>query len=95
MKSLKPLAVAIVSLYLTTAWAEETTAEKIEHTKNKVSDSVKSNARKAEEKVCEVVNGKLECIVKKAKNSVKNAADSVGTKVSEIKNKLDSDKDKK
>jgi len=41
--------------------------------------------RKAKDKTCEMVNGKMECIAKKAKHSVQNAADEVKDKANDIK----------
>jgi len=71
------------------AASEETKVEKIETQKNKAMDSVKSSYRAAQEKGCEMMNGKLECAGKKIKNKVKDYSDKVQTKATEEKNKID------
>ncbi|MBL7544239.1 MAG: hypothetical protein JNL11_10495 [Bdellovibrionaceae bacterium] len=69
--------------------AEETVLEKGETMKNKAVDGVKKTYRKGKDEVCEMINGKMECAVKKGINKAKSAADAVGTKATEIKNKAD------
>lgn len=51
--------------------------------------SYKKGTRAAKDEVCEMVNGKMECVAKKVKHKMQNAADSVGTKVKDEKNKID------
>lgn len=70
-------------------FADESTLEKGETMKNKAVDSVKKTYRKGKNEVCEMINGKMECAIKKGVNKVKDAADAVGTKATEIKNKND------
>ena len=74
--------------------AVETTAEKAETVVNKSVDKVKSAARDVDNKVCEMIDGKMKCVVKKIKNKLKNAEDKTKTKATEIKNKID-DSEKK
>lgn len=71
------------------AASEESKVEKIETQKNKVMDSAKSTYRAAQDKGCEMMNGKLECTGKKMKNKLKDYSDKVQTKATEEKNKID------
>jgi hypothetical protein len=80
---------AVGGFALSSAMAEETTMEKVETGANKAADSVKSTYRDAKDKVCETVNGKLECVAKKVKHKTQNAADAVETKAKELKKKVD------
>ena len=66
--------------------AEETTMEKAETVKNKTVDKTKKVYRAAKDEVCELVNGKMECVAKKLKHKAQNATDTVKTKANEIKN---------
>lgn len=81
----------IVSVLLISgaASAVETNIEKTETVVNKSVDKVKSAARDVDNKVCEMIDGKMKCVVKKIKNKLKNAEDSTKTKATEIKNKID------
>jgi hypothetical protein len=92
MKKITTLALLCLTLGGTSAFANETTMEKAETVKNKAVDATKEAGRDLSDKTCEVINGKLECIAKKTKNAVKNAADATKTKATEVKNKLDTDK---
>jgi hypothetical protein len=69
-----------------TVLAEETTTEKVKEQGRDVKKGLKKMARKAEDKVCETVNGKLECAAKKVKHGVENAADEVKDKADDVKN---------
>jgi hypothetical protein len=75
--------------------AVETNTEKTETVINKSVDKVKSAARDMDNKVCEMIDGKMKCVVKKIKNKLKNAEDSTKTKATEIKNKIDDDQKNK
>ena len=66
--------------------AEETTMEKAETVKINAVDSTKKAYRTAKDEVCELVNGKMECVAKKLKHKAQNATDAVKTKANEIKN---------
>jgi hypothetical protein len=71
------------------AYAEETTAEKVEAGTNKAVDKTKSTYRNAENEVCEMVNGTLKCLPNTVENKAKSGADTVKTKSKELKNKVD------
>lgn len=71
------------------ALTEESGLEKAETTKNKVVDSVKSTYRKVDDKICETVNGKINCVPKKIKNRIKNTSDRVKTNTTDVINKAD------
>lgn len=73
----------------TIAQAEETVVEKTQAVGNKAINKVKKGSRAAADQVCEMVNGKMECIAKKIKHKAQNAADSVEGKVKEEKEKID------
>ncbi|MFN3454060.1 MAG: hypothetical protein ACK41T_03815 [Pseudobdellovibrio sp.] len=91
MKNLLIASLFIATTSLSTfAFAEETTMEKAENAANKTADSVKKTYRGAKDKVCEMINGKMECVAKKIKHGAQNAADSTETKAKELKNKVDS-----
>lgn len=87
--SLLVIAVALNFGVASYAVAEETTMEKVETSANKSADSVKSTYRDAKDKVCETINGKVECVSKKMKHKAQNAADAVETKANELKKKVD------
>jgi ElaB/YqjD/DUF883 family membrane-anchored ribosome-binding protein len=55
---------------------KETTKEAYQDTKK----VVKKGYRKAKDKTCEMINGKMECAVQKAKNAVKNVGDEIKDK---------------
>jgi hypothetical protein len=78
-----------------TASSVETGTEKTETVVNKSIDKVKSAARDIDNKVCEMIDGKMKCVVKKIKNKLKNAEDATKTKATEIKNKIDEDQKNK
>lgn len=69
--------------------AEESTLEKVETTKNKAIDSAKKTYRKIDDKVCETVNGKVNCVTKKIKNKIKNTSDKAKTDTTDVINKVD------
>jgi len=71
------------------SFAAETTTEKAETLGNKATDSVKRTYRNAKNEICEIINGKEKCWVKKAKNKMRNAADEIETTTKETKNKVD------
>lgn len=61
--------------------AGETVSETYQDTK----DGVKKTYRKVEDKTCEMINGKMECVAKKVANKTKNAADEVKDKANDVK----------
>ena len=88
-KDLLLIFVILTSAHLQFANAKESTLEKAETVKNKSVDSVKSTYRKVDDKVCEMINGKMNCVMKKVKNKVKNTTDKLDTKATETINKVD------
>jgi hypothetical protein len=74
---------------LSGAHSEETKTEKAQAASDKAVDSVKSTYRDAQDKTCELVNGKMECVYKKMVNKSKTAAEKSATKAKELKNKAD------
>lgn len=78
----------VISLGLV-VYAEETKIEKAETVKNKAVDATKKVYRNAKDEVCEMVNGKMECMAKKVVNKVKSLSDKAETKTTETKNKID------
>ena len=56
---------------------------------SKTVDSAKASYRDGKDKVCEMVNGKMDCLVKKIRNKTAAAIDKGKTKATEIKNKVD------
>jgi hypothetical protein len=71
------------------AHATESAGEKANADKNKVVDSTKETYRNAKNEICELVNGKMHCAAKKAKNKLRTAADKTKSKTKEVKNKVD------
>jgi hypothetical protein len=83
------LAIACALAFAIKASAEEGTLEKTEAAANKATDSVKEGYRDANDKTCEMVDGKLHCIGKKVSNKAKTLEDKTETKAKEVKNKAD------
>ncbi len=81
-------ALLVLSLPMITC-ANETTAEKAETMKNKAVDKVKETYRDAEDRICEMVNGKVECLPQTAENKGKTVTEKVITKAKDEKNKID------
>ena len=71
------------------AHAVETTSEKAAAAGNRAVDTTKETYRNAKNEICELVNGKMNCVAKKMKNKLRTAADKSKTKAKEIKNKVD------
>jgi hypothetical protein len=69
--------------------AEETVLEKVETSQNRAQDSVKKAYRGSKNKTCEMINGKLECLGKKAANKARDISDKSKTDAVEAKNKID------
>jgi hypothetical protein len=70
-------------------WAETTTAEKVEAEGREAKTSVKKAGRKASDEGCEMVNGKMQCLGKKAKHKMENAKDSAKNKAESAKDSVD------
>lgn len=71
------------------ASAEETKKEKLEAKSNQVMDEVKEGIRDAQDKGCEMIDGKMKCFGKKVKHKAKTMSDKTKSKVKELKNKVD------
>lgn len=69
--------------------AEESNIEKAETVKNKVFDGTKRAYRKMDDKICETINGKVECVSKSMMNKIKNTSDKIKTDSKETINKVD------
>jgi hypothetical protein len=80
------LAIAMSSA---SSFAEESTSEKSEATATKAMDSMSEAGRNLDDKICETVNGKVNCVSKKIKNKLKNASEKSKSKVKELRNKAD------
>lgn len=84
---IKLAAVLTLGLGTTLASADETVPEKAKVIKNDASRATKKAVNRVEEAVC--LKSDAECLARKAKNRTAEAADAVGDKVSETKNKID------
>ena len=70
------------------ASAVETTSEKVTNDKDKAVDTAKETYRNAKDEICELVNGKMECVAKKVKHKLQTAADKAKTKAKDVKSKV-------
>jgi hypothetical protein len=70
-------------------FAKETNVEKIETATDRAVDKVKRTYRKADDKICEIVNGKMNCVSKKIKHSIQNTKERIETENNEALNKID------
>jgi uncharacterized protein YjbJ (UPF0337 family) len=81
MKFLTIAFLALTSLSLFAGTSYEHKKEKMEErTDEATSDlgrGVKSTSRKVQDETCQMVNGKMDCAVKKTKHSIQNGADKV------------------
>jgi uncharacterized membrane protein YtjA (UPF0391 family) len=59
------------------AFAEETVKSDAKELGNDVKRGTNKAVRTVKDKTCEMINGKMECAVKKAKHSIQNGADKV------------------
>lgn len=85
----RALAIVAVCGFWSVAFAEETAMEKAETQVNEAVDTTKETYRDMKDKVCETVNGKVECAAKKVANKARTLKDKTETKAKEIKNKVD------
>ncbi len=73
------LAIASMAAFADSKW--EVKKEKMEErTKEAASDTgrgLKRASRKVQDETCEMINGKMECAMKKTKHSIQNGADKV------------------
>jgi len=71
--------------YAPTSHAEETMTEKAAEVGRDVKTGTKKAYRNMKDKTCEMVNGKMECVAKKAKHKMQNAADEAHDAVKDAK----------
>lgn len=71
------------------ALAEQSAGEKAKNKMHEVGDEAREAARDAKDEVCEMINGKLECVAKKAVNKGKTLWDKTETEAEELKDKVD------
>jgi len=83
------IALCALTVFPLVSHADETAAEKAEVKAAETKDSAKKVVRDADDKACEMVNGKMHCAGKKAKHALKNTGDKIDTKVDEAKKKAD------
>ena len=69
----------------TYATAEESAKEKVMEAGRDIGKNAKQMGRKVKDEVCEMVNGKMECVGQKIKHGAKNVKDEVKDKVDDIK----------
>ena len=62
---------------LSSAYAEETVGEKVKEGWQDTKKNAKQTWRNAKGELCEMVDGKAQCMAKRAKNKAKNAGDEV------------------
>lgn len=55
----------------------EKVSERVTEAKNDTKRTLKKGERKAKDETCEMVNGKMECLTKKAKHTAESGADKV------------------
>ena len=76
--SLSLLSASVAGLIVAgNAFADETVTETVKEAANDTKRGAKKAARKVQDKTCEMVNGKMNCAVKKVKHSIQNGADNV------------------
>lgn len=79
----------VMALSLTACASHETPAEKAETASNRAADQTREKYRNSKDEICELVNGKMDCVAQKIENKSKSAWDKTKTKAKEIKNKVD------
>lgn len=84
---IKLVVVVALSFGISAARADETVPEKATVVKNDAVRATKKAVNRVEEAVC--LKSDAACLARKAKNRTTEAADAVGDKVSETKNKID------
>lgn len=69
------LILASNSLSVKSVFAEETFVENVKESGSDAQRSMKKNYRNVKDKTCELVNGKMECTLKKIKHNMENIND--------------------
>ena len=83
------VAMAFSAFALEPAMAEQTAGEKVDKAGRDIKRGTKKFARNVQDKTCEMVNGKMECVAKDAKHAVQNGADKAVDSVKDAKDKAD------
>lgn len=89
MKKVSSLLLASALVLSLPALAEEkSTVEKVKESTSETYEDAKKGVKKGyrnvKDKTCEMINGKMECAVKKAGNTIKNGADEVKDKADDL-----------
>lgn len=80
---LSMMSLALVS-FTAPVHAEESAKETVKEAGRDVKKGAKKAYRNMKDKTCEMVNGKMECAVKKGVNKAKNAGDEIGDKAEDL-----------
>ncbi len=80
-------AILFSAYYSQAVVAEETVAEKATVVAEKTGNAVKKTYKNLQDKGCELVDGKMQCLGKKIKHKVEILSDEAATKAKEMKNK--------
>lgn len=83
------LALALILSPTFAAMAETTPGEKAGEVVDDAAKNAKKMGRAAKDKGCEMINGKLECLGKKAKHKMQNVGDEVKDKADDVQKKVD------
>lgn len=82
-----PIILATSFGFCTFAFGEESTTDKVNIMADRTSDATKRNYRAVKDKLCKIVDGKIQCAGKKMKNSMLNATDKAKTDAKEALDK--------
>lgn len=75
------VAAAFTGTFASQANADKSMGEEIKEGAQDAGKNLKKAGREVKDKACEMINGKLECIGKKAANKMRNAKDEIKDKV--------------
>lgn len=80
------LALSMAPIFTSVALAQnnQTTGEKVDEVYQDTKKEARKAMRKAKDKTCEMVNGKMECKAKELKHRAQDAADEVKDKVDDV-----------
>lgn len=71
------IVLSVLAMTSFTAFADDSVKETAKEVANDTKRAAQSTARTIKDKTCEMINGKMECAVQKAKHAVQNGADKV------------------
>lgn len=83
------LSLALIATPIYFAAAEETATEKAGEIVDDAAKNAKKAGRAAADKTCPIVNGRMDCTMKKAKHKMQNAGDEMKDKADDVKKKVD------